>query len=185
MYRRGTPNEFATVRTSLGSHNKIFRTGDTAREGSGLASIGPGPSGSAFSRAMRRYAVGSRIRFDSSMAGSGGASGDGGRSMSKNSKGGDDDGAGASGKSKSLSFIYSKYMYEKFSINWNTAYLIQPHLNVILLPSIYRHPAPATQGAVVRAGCLASCAALCTLSLCRRFVLVLLTFLKRSLCDLF
>ena len=155
MYRRDTPNEFVTVRTSLGSHNKIFRTGDTARGGSGLASIAPGPSGSAFSRAMRCFAVGFRIRFDGSTAGSGGAGDDGGRSMSKNSKGDDDDdGAGASGKSKSLSFIYSKYIYEKFSINWNTAYLVQPHLNVIMLPSIYRHPTPATsytQGAVVRA----------------------------------
>jgi hypothetical protein len=119
------------------------------------------------------------------MAGSGD---DGGRSMSKNSKGGDDDGGGASRKSKSLSFIYSKYIYEKFSINWNTAYVVQPHLDVILLPSIYRHPTSATsytQGAVVRAGCIASCVALCALSLCRRFVLVLLTFLKCSLCDLF
>ena len=105
MYRRDTPNEFATVRTSLGSHNKIFRTGDTARGGSGLASMGPGPSGSASSRAMRRFAVGFRIRFDGSMAGSGGAGDDGGRSMSKNSKGGDDNGGGALGKSKSLSFI--------------------------------------------------------------------------------
>jgi hypothetical protein len=82
MYRRDNPNEFATVRTSLGSHNKIFRTGDM---GSGLASIGPGPSGSAFLRAMRRFAVGFRIRFDGSTAGSGGAGDDGGRSMSKNS----------------------------------------------------------------------------------------------------
>jgi len=68
--------------------------------------MGPGPSGSASSRAMRRFAVGFRIRFDGSMAGSGGAGDDdhGSRSMSKNSKGGDD-GGGASGKSKSLSFI--------------------------------------------------------------------------------
>ena len=105
MYRRDTPNEFATVRTSLGSRNKILRTGDTARGGSGLASMGPGPSGSASSRAIRRFAVGFRIHFDGSTAGSGGADDDGGRSMSKNSKGGDDDGGGASGKSKPLSFI--------------------------------------------------------------------------------
>jgi hypothetical protein len=51
---------------------------------------------------MRRFAVGFRIRFDGSTAGSGGAGDD---AMSKNSKGGDDDGGGASGKSKSLSFI--------------------------------------------------------------------------------
>ena len=67
-------------------------------------------------------------------------------------------------------------------------YLIQlpAYLNVILLSSIYRHPTAATSythGVVVRAGCIAS-HALCVLSLCRRFVLVLLTFLKHLLYNL-
>jgi hypothetical protein len=70
MYRRDTPNEFARVRTSLGSRKKIFRTGGTAwggsGTGSGLVSIGPGPSGSTSSRASRRFAVGLRTRFDGS-----------------------------------------------------------------------------------------------------------------------
>jgi hypothetical protein len=49
---------------------------------------------------MGRFAVGFRIRFEASTAGSGGAGDVAVRSMSKNSKGGDDDGGGASGKSK-------------------------------------------------------------------------------------
>ena len=80
--------------------------------------MGPGPSGSASSRAMRRFAVGFRVRFDGSTAGSGEAGDDGGRSMSKNSKGGNDDGGGASGKSKSLSFsIVDHTSIKSFSIN--------------------------------------------------------------------
>ena len=74
-----------------------------------------------------------------------------------------------------------------FSFNWNTAYLVA-HLNLVLLPSTYRHPTSAIsctqRAAAVRAGCIAF-SALCALSLHRGFVLELLTFLKRSLRELF
>jgi hypothetical protein len=109
MYRRDTPNEFARVRTSLGSRKKIFQTGGTAwggsDTGSGLVSIWLGPPGSTSSTAWRRFALGLRTHFNGSGSGSGGGGDDDleGRFMSK-SKTGDDEGGGASGKSKLFSF---------------------------------------------------------------------------------
>ena len=62
MYGWDTPNELTMVRTSLGSHNKMFQTGAVAwggsGSGSGLISIGPGSSGSISWRASHHFAVG-------------------------------------------------------------------------------------------------------------------------------
>jgi len=62
MYRQDTPNKFARVCTSLGSRNKMFRTGGTAWGGSGSGSgpilMGPGPSGNISWRALQCFTVG-------------------------------------------------------------------------------------------------------------------------------
>ena len=105
MYGWDTPNELTMVRTSLGSRNKMFQTGAVAWGGSGsgsvLISMGPGPSGSISWRASCCFAVGLQMCFNGSLAGSGG--GGEGRSMSK-LKTGEDNGGGASEKSKLFSF---------------------------------------------------------------------------------